>query len=286
MPSDPSSNKYLFDPESPEEMARLISLGSVMTRGMGGPLAGITVSPLRNVLDLGCGPGGWVLDVAFERPGCTVAGVDISRTMVDYANARARTQQLLNASFGVMDITQPLDFPDNGFDLVNARFLVGALPREAWLSILQECFRIVRPGGLIRFTETDIGGLTTSAASERFNELILRSAHLLGYGFSPDGRTLGITPVLPRLLKEAGFCQIESLAYAIDFSMGTSAWADFYRNAEIAFHQAKRVLLKTNSITPEEVEALYQQLLLDMHESHFGGLWYSTSFLGTKLSEA
>lgn len=285
MSPDPSNNAYVFDSESPEEMTRLISLSNVMTRGMGGPLTGIVVSPLRNVLDLGCGPGGWVLDVAFERPSCNVAGIDISRTMVDYANARARTQRLPNASFGVMNIAQPLDFPDNSFDLVNARFLVGTLLSKSWPSILQECLRVIRPGGIIRFTETDIGGLTSSYAHEQLNWLLFQAMHKLGYGFSPDGRTLGITPALPRLFQQAGFRQIESFAYAIDFSKGTAAWADFYRNAEIAFHQAKRLLASVNVATIEELDQLYQQLLLDMRESTFDGIWFSTSFCGIKPEE-
>src|SRR5207248_7505587 len=87
---------------------------------------------LRQILDVGCGPGGWVLDVAFALPDAEVAGVDISRPMIDYAHARAMTQCLPNASFEVMDMTQPLDFPDGAFDLVNARSLCGVLRRDAW----------------------------------------------------------------------------------------------------------------------------------------------------------
>src|SRR5947208_7210174 len=124
-------NTYIVDPESPEEMARLMSLDRMTTRAMGGPLVGISdTSRLSNVLDLGCGPGGWVLDVAFALPDAEIEGVDASRTMVDYANARARTQELPNASFGVMDITELFDLPDCCFDLVNARFLVAVLKRR------------------------------------------------------------------------------------------------------------------------------------------------------------
>src|SRR5438067_1324201 len=115
-----STNTYIFDPDSPTELARLIHQDRVITKAMGGPLSGIPdTAPLHNVLDLGCGPGGWVLDVAFALPDAEIEGVDASRAMVDYANARARTQQLRNASFGVMDITHPLEFPHHAFDLVN-----------------------------------------------------------------------------------------------------------------------------------------------------------------------
>jgi hypothetical protein len=61
-----STGSYIFDPESPTEMARLINQDRVTTNSMGGPLSGITTpSLLHNILDLGSGPGGWALDVAF-----------------------------------------------------------------------------------------------------------------------------------------------------------------------------------------------------------------------------
>ena len=128
-----NENTYVFDPESPAELARLINQDRITTQAMGGPLSDLApeeIVALHNVLDLACGPGGWVLDVAFAYPDIEVAGVDISKPMVDYASARARSQGLTNASFGVMDITKPLDFADSAFDLVNARFIGGVLLRE------------------------------------------------------------------------------------------------------------------------------------------------------------
>src|SRR5581483_12528370 len=114
---EPPINTYVFDSESPTEMARLINQDRTITQAMGGPLSGIPdPSGLQNILDLGCGPGGWVLDVAFALPAAEVEGMDISRIMVDYAHARARTQLLPNASFGVMDITEPFDLPDASYD--------------------------------------------------------------------------------------------------------------------------------------------------------------------------
>jgi ubiquinone/menaquinone biosynthesis C-methylase UbiE len=145
------NNTSVFDSESPTELARLINQDRIVTQAMGGPLSGVT-DPFRrqNIVDLGCGPGSWALDVAFELPHAEIEGVDISRIMVDYANARARTQQLPNASFGVMDLTRPPEFPDASFDLASARLLFAVLKRNAWLLFLTECRRVLRSGGLLR----------------------------------------------------------------------------------------------------------------------------------------
>src|SRR5689334_5681912 len=116
----PTSNQhtYILDPESPTELARLIHFDQVVTRAMGGPLAEqppTTIASMQRLLDLACGPGGWVLDVAYDNPHIEVEGVDISQAMIDYAYARAYTQKLPNATFGIMDINQPLDYSDQTF---------------------------------------------------------------------------------------------------------------------------------------------------------------------------
>jgi len=276
-------NTYILDVESAAEMARLIALDRFTTQAMGGPFAGITdLSSLHTVLDLACGPGGWVLDVAFARPDIEVAGIDVSRTMTDYARARAFTQHLPNASFGVMSITNPLDFSDASFDLVNARFLTGVLLKEAWAPLLAECMRILRPGGYLRLTESNDAGCATSPAFERFSSLLIQAMHLLGYGFSPDGHNLGITPMLPRLLQNAGCQNIRLLAHVLDVSAGADASADFYHNFEIAYQLSQSVPCKVGLATPEEMEHLYQQLLVEMRMPDFSGTWQFMSVIGQK----
>src|SRR6266567_6609093 len=42
----------------------------------------------ERVLDIGCGPGSWVLDVAFQYPDMSVIGLDIDENAVNYAMAR------------------------------------------------------------------------------------------------------------------------------------------------------------------------------------------------------
>src|SRR5260370_27946624 len=154
MPDNPQSRKgdYFSDTESAAEKARLLHQDRLITKGMNGVLSGLEdISSMRDILDIACGPGGWVLDVALEYPAIEVMGIDISQQMIDYANTQAQAQGFNNASFSVMDVTRLLDFPDNSFDLVNARFL-GFLPKVAWPKLVQECLRITRPAGLIRRT--------------------------------------------------------------------------------------------------------------------------------------
>ena len=278
-----SESGYFLDAESVSEMARLIQQDMALTRKMGGPLAEqADPSSFSQILDVGCGSGGWVLDVAFAHPNAEVAGIDISKTLIEYASARARSQGLQNASFEVMDVSTPFPFSDQSFDLVNGRLLVGSLSRKAWAQMLQECFRITRPGGVIRMTELDTTGVTTSSAFNYLDSLLLKANWLVGHGFSPDGRTTCMTPMLPTLLRNAGYQDIQHRAHAIDVSAGTDTYMDFYRNYEVFFKQTLPFLVSMGVATQEEVEQTYQQMLTEMLSDDFKGMWYFLTVWGTK----
>ncbi len=164
------TNAYFIDPENVAEMARLIRLDALMAQGMGGlfaPAEHVDLAQVHDVLDIACGPGRWVQELAFNYPDLQITGIDISRTIIQCAHAQAHLQGLDNANFQMMDALQPLEFPDNSFDIVNARLMFDFMPRLAWGEVLQEFVRVTRPGGIIRLTECDELGVTNSCALEK-----------------------------------------------------------------------------------------------------------------------
>src|SRR5215469_7252986 len=123
---------YVMDAEKvAEEMARLMMQDHLLTQVMGGVLPEQTdLSQIQQVLDIACGPGGWLLSLATEYPHMHGMGIDISQLMIDYANSQAVQQGLSNVRFEVMDATKPLAFPDQTFDLVNGRIFIGFLSTQ------------------------------------------------------------------------------------------------------------------------------------------------------------
>ncbi|MFL5659674.1 MAG: class I SAM-dependent methyltransferase [Ktedonobacteraceae bacterium] len=283
MPTDPPTrpNNYFIDAESAEETARLMHQDRLITKGMEGVFSERSdISSMHHIVDLACGPGGWVLDVAFAYPGVEVMGVDISETTIRYAHAQAKVQGLNNADFRQMDITKPLDLPDSFYDLVNARFL-GFLPKAAWPKLVKECLRITRPGGTIRLTESE-WGFTNSPAYEQLYTFFANAMKAAGQRFSPERPFLGITPMLGGFLHDIGCVNIQHKAHAIDFSVGTEQYEAFRQNWIVAFKLLEPFCIKMGVTTEEKFDQLYQQLQLEMLLDDFRGIMFLLTVWGEK----
>ncbi|HLI09229.1 MAG TPA: methyltransferase domain-containing protein [Ktedonobacteraceae bacterium] len=276
-------NAYFIDTESAAEMARLLNQDRIITKAMGGLLAEQSpekIASFKTVLDVGCGPGGWVQEMAFAYPDKEVVGIDISQQMIDYARAQAGVQRLNNTRFLVMDATQPLDFPDSSFDLVNARTLA-FLPPSLWPKLMQEYFRLLRPGGVIRLTESE-WGFTNSPAYERLNGWFCHAMKLAGQSFSPDGRISGITPMLGGFLRDVGCINIQQVASVVDFSFGAEAYESEFHNKGSLFKLIQPFIRKWEGVSQEELDSVYEQLLIEMRLENFRAIQFMLTAWGEK----
>ncbi len=255
MSMDDRDNTYLNDPESGAEMARLLDQDRTLTAHMSGlfppNLSDALFERIHDVLDIACGPGGWVQEVAFTYPHMEVMGIDISRAMVEYARQQAGVQFLKNAHFEVMDATRALTFAGGAFDYVNIRTISGFMLRENWPVLIGECKRVLRPGGVLCITETDHWGTTNAFAFAELMDLGYKALALAGHSFDPSGRTFGITPLLERFLVQAGFQDIRTLAHTVNFSAGADAYQSMYKNFRSFFKLIQPFLLKARKAFPE-----------------------------------
>lgn len=288
MPTDPSSDEktYVLDAENVAEMARLIQQDLLITRHMGGLLPERPdFSNISRVLDIACGPGGWVQEVAAAHPSLEAVGIDISAIMVQYAQTKARMRGLNNARFEVMDATKPLQFPASSFDLINARLIFAFMSLSGWPLLVQECLRLLRPAGHLRLTECE-WCITNGKAFERLNEMGTRALKLAGRSFSPDGRQLGMTPMLGRFLLDAGFQQISIKGHAIDFSARMEAHNAYYQDYSVLFKLLQPFLISMKVTTEGEVAWLYEQMLEEMQSDDFRGVAFLLTAMGKNSTES
>jgi ubiquinone/menaquinone biosynthesis C-methylase UbiE len=285
-PGSESDNKY-FITDSHTELARLVEQERVIAMASGGLLPEHTdeaafLAPFQRVLDVGCGPGGWALEIARAYPHLQVMGFDLDANMIEYANTQAQVGKLENVSFSVMDATKPLEYPDNFFDLVNSRYVAAFLSPTHWPIFVQELVRIIRPGGFIRLTEVEDDSVTTSPAFERMMVIFLQACRLGRLTFSPTGRSSGLSPKLGYFLRQAGCQSVRTHASIIDWSVGTDAYAPVAQDFKMFFRLLQTFMVAVGATTNEELEQLYQDIEIELRAEDFCALWTFYTAYGQK----
>ncbi|TMD31036.1 MAG: class I SAM-dependent methyltransferase [Chloroflexi bacterium] len=277
-------NFYLLG-DSQAEMVQLIKTDQLFTKAMGGLLPEQpeqAIAQLHHVLDIGCGPGGWLLEMAYANSHLHATGIDVSQGMIDYARALASANGLDNAQFHVANAIEPLDFPDGTFDLVNARQIEGAVPTAAWPPLVKEMVRVTRPGGIIRITSVEWGGVTNSTAFQTLERLMIGGATRAGLHRIPDERWMGVTVLLSRYLRDAGCVNIQERPSLMDFSAGAEYYQAMNQQWVIVFELVEPFFLATGVITKPELERLRHQFSIDMLEDSFRGILYMLTAWGEK----
>ena len=263
-------NNYIFNVEDPAEQERLSIQDELITKCMGGVLpSDKDFSHVHDVLDLACGPGAWALALAAKYPEMNITGVDISSTMINYARAQAQIRKA-NVTFEVMDLRQ-LEFEENSFDFIHVRLISAALRREDWSGLWRCCYKILRPGGWLRWSESDIP-VSSSAAYEELFVLLTKAMHRLGQSFSPTGNTIGLLPYMIPHLLQAGFTIAEQRAYPLDCSAYTQVWQIGMQDNIVIFQLIKPLLIKVGVIEEKDFERLFENMVLDIQQPTFYGL--------------
>ncbi|KZT73222.1 hypothetical protein DAEQUDRAFT_762161 [Daedalea quercina L-15889] len=119
--------------------------------------------PPKNVLDLGCGEGRWVLYAAraWKSAGAHVTGIDLidlhsnkaGRVWRDReADAPPRNVTFVRGNF----VKYHLPFPDGNFDLVRLANLGLVIPFWTWEFLLSEVWRVLTPGGRLELVEDQL----------------------------------------------------------------------------------------------------------------------------------
>lgn len=260
---------YVVDAENIAEMARLIRQARMLSEHLGILPASVQPAPGSHILDIGCGPGEWTLEIARRFPDSRIVGIDISERMIEYARYIAREQDIPNIQFELMDARQPLAFPAASFDLVNARFIVGFMTTATWPQLLRGCFRILHPGGILCSSEPESLGTTTSLSLARYNLLVTEAMRRSGQCFAPFGEQYGIAAVQQRQLQEAGFQQVRQEAFIIDYSTGMSGHIPTLENFQTFLKLLQPLLVRCKLATQDELDILYARTLEEMQADDF-----------------
>jgi ubiquinone/menaquinone biosynthesis C-methylase UbiE len=97
------------------------------------------------LLDIGCGTGRTLHQVARTHPQMRLHGCDLSPNYIRLA--RKRLEKVSELTLAVEN-GEHLPWADNTFDVVTSTYMFHELPRNARRNVVREMFRVCRPGGL------------------------------------------------------------------------------------------------------------------------------------------
>ena len=189
----------------------------------------LALRPGERVLDVGVGPGFLAAEMADEvGPDGTVAGIDVSESMLALARGRGSRVDLRTGS--VADIP----YPDGSFDAaVSTQVLeyVADIP-----AALVELRRVVRPGGRLLILDTDWDSIVWRSGDDARMAAVLSAweDHLadprLPRRLLGELRGAGFTPDVPRVLTllNVGFDPVNAFSAGLidiigDFVAGRGA---------------------------------------------------------------
>jgi ubiquinone/menaquinone biosynthesis C-methylase UbiE len=200
-PREYSDTYVVVREQGEEELQRLIVQDNLFTKGMGGILPEQDdPAQFKRVLDIACGPGGWLLETAMAYPHMSLFGVDSNARFIAYAQSQVEARHLTDVTFRTMDATLMLEFPRDYFDLVTMRLGSSFLRTWDWGKLLSEMARVTRRGGVIRVVDADIASQTNSPALEAFFTLLVNAFYQSGHLFEAVPGSL--TARLPALMKQ------------------------------------------------------------------------------------
>ena len=275
------STYFVQDRSSKEELARVTIQDQTITAGMGGVLPEQEdPTTFKRVLDVGCGSGGWLIEVAKTYPTMTqLVGVDVSERMIEYARAQAAEQGVSErVQFHTADVLTRFDFPDDTFDLINQRLGLSYLRIWDWPRMIYEYRRAARPGGIVRITEADMVETNSAALTQR--EQMLLHAFYQANHFFAETRD-GVTRELAALLERAGLRNVHTQVHKLEYHSATIAGANFAENMQHGFRTLLPFMRKWGQV-PDNHESIYRQMVNEMQEPDFKATWTVLTVWGQK----
>ncbi len=182
-------------------LARLYDFGfKIVFFGRGQRLRDLFVqfvpADAEQIIDLATGTGAVALTLKRHFPKAKVYGLDLSQTMLDIADKKARRQGL-SISWLKQNI-EKMRFKSNTFDAVTLSFGLHELPPEHRQNVLREAYRVLRKQG--RFVLMDL-----HRPQSMFLRVLLGLFMLV---FEEYAKTL-LDQDLVKVFKESGFRDVQ-----------------------------------------------------------------------------
>jgi len=255
---------FVQDRANVDERTRLHLQDVMLTKAMGGALPEQTAH-FRRVLDIGCGTGDWLIEVAKTYPEIELlVGIDASKYIIEYAREQASREGVADrVEFHVADALLIIEFPKHYFDLVNQRLGWSYLRTWDWSNILTKYQYVTQPEGVVRITEGTAFNTSTSPALTQLYTLGFEAFHRAGHLFTPEHDS--VTNKLPELLHNHGVKDIQTRSTRLEYRVGSEMMDGFVENTRLFFRTLAPFLRKWGHM-PDNYEDIVRQALEDIQQ--------------------
>ncbi|KAJ6256186.1 hypothetical protein Dda_9021 [Drechslerella dactyloides] len=185
-------------PNDEREIDRLDLTHHTMTIALGGKLHAAPVDRPQKILDIGTGSGIWAIEMADQYPSAHVVGNDLSPIQPKWVPP--------NVSFEVDDVESEWTHPDDTFDYIFCRYMLGSI--KDWERLFCQAFKALKPGGYLEVLDPDStlrcsdDTLTPDSALLEWDERFIKSANTMG-------RSVVSAPRYAGWMRDAGFVDVD-----------------------------------------------------------------------------
>jgi ubiquinone/menaquinone biosynthesis C-methylase UbiE len=255
------------------DYARLNKQNDLLNHGIGLFPDGYLPGDNHIILDVACGPAGWIRNVALAYPSIRIIGIDNNKLAIKYARENEATKHNPRVFFELADIMQKFNCPSNTFDFINMRFLIGVLPKDKWVDVLQECFRVLKPGGCIRLVELEVSLIAAPAESKIavMIDMFLEALWTSNKSFARNA--IAITPMLPAFLSAAGYSNIHLQPFLLDWSYGKELHPAVLEDFAVSMQELSGVFMKMRSMSGDQFDEVYKGFIEEASRPDHHALW-------------
>jgi len=224
----------------------------------------IPVSTMERVLDIGCGGGEWIFELAKRSPKLHMYGIDANEEALHQAKIRRNIHGLRQIELRHMDLLHGLPIPDKYVDFVHMRRFSRFVRPDSWPNIIEECVRVLRPNGWLTIVELELCEISSPAVMTLHHSALQARAQL-GRSLDASGMTLGVAQRLYGMMLDVGLDEVNYELHTVDlgFMGGTTArifLAEIVHNAFVI----KPLVIQQGILEANEFDELVEQAHVEL----------------------
>ncbi|KAA8914987.1 TAM domain methyltransferase [Sphaerosporella brunnea] len=247
------SGKYAL-PNDEQEQDRLDMMHHIYSLLLGGQLHLAPLQDPHRILDVGCGTGIWVIDMADKFPSAEVTGTDLSPIQPGWVPP--------NSMFVIEDAEGEWTW-SKPFDFIHVRGMAGSI--KDWPLLIKNAYESLAPGGYLEIFEAPVFDLLSDDGTYNDKTALWRYYSLVREASKKTGRSLQLDGKFAEHFAKAGFVDYDVTVK----KMPLGAWPADKRMKELGKWMALMVesgfeayglalLTRVLSLPTEEAKQLFE----------------------------